>query len=47
MEKENIYMLMVQNMKENGKMINKMVMVLKYGLMDQNIKVLNYILRLI
>jgi len=37
---EFIYMLMVQNMKDNGKMIYKMVMELKLGLMGLDMKVI-------
>lgn len=38
MELEYIFMLMEQNMKVHGNQIYRMVMELKLGLMDQNMK---------
>lgn len=38
MEWENINIVMVLPMKDNGKMISKMEKAQKYGLMDKNIK---------
>ena len=44
-EKEYISILMILDVKENGKMIYKMVNLLNHGLIDQNNRVLNNTLK--